>query len=193
LYFHHQKLKQNKLQKDIPSDIIKLIAKAETREKAFRMILSSYKERVYWLVRRIVIVHDDADDVVQNTFIKVWENLANYRGDANIYTWLYRIAVNEALAFLKKKKRQNLNLTDYGEVLTANLQSDVFFDGNDFQKKLQMALLRLPEQQRLVFNLKYFDEMKYKDMAKVLDRSEGALKANYHHAVKKIEDFVKNA
>ena len=180
------------MQKEESSDIIKLISKEETHEKAFRMILSSYKERVYWLVRRIVIVHDDADDVVQNTFIKVWENLAKYRGDANIYTWVYRIAVNEALAFLKKKTKQNLNLTDYGEVLASQLESDVFFDGNDFQKKLQQAILILPEQQRLVFNLKYYDEMKYKDMAKVLDRSEGALKANYHHAVKKIEDFVKN-
>lgn len=180
------------MQKEESSDIIKLIGKEETREKAFRMILSSYKERVYWLVRRIVISHDDADDVVQNAFIKVWENLAKYRGDANIYTWVYRIAVNEALAFLKKKKRQNLNLTDYGEVLVSNLESDVYFDGNDFQRKLQLALAKLPEQQRLVFNLKYFDEMKYKDMAKVLDRSEGALKANYHHAVKKIEVFVKS-
>ncbi len=180
------------MQQEQSSDIIKLISKEETRDKAFRMILSSYKERVYWTVRRIVIVHEDADDVVQNTFIKVWENLGKYRGDANIYTWVYRIAVNESLAFLKKKKRQSLNLTDYGEVLASNLESDVFFDGNDFQKKLQEALLTLPDQQRLVFNLKYFDEMKYKDMAKVLEKSEGALKANYHHAVKKVEDFIKN-
>ncbi len=180
------------MQQEQSSDIIKLIDREETREKAFRMILSSYKERVYWLVRRIVIVHDDADDVVQNTFIKIWENLSKYRGDSNIYTWVYRIAVNESLAFLKKKKKQDLSLSDYGEVLSSNLESDVFFDGNDFQEKLQQALLILPEQQRLVFNLKYFDEMKYKDMAKVLDKSEGALKANYHHAVKKIENFVKN-
>ena len=175
------------------SEILRLIARDETREKGFRLILSAYKTRLYWLIRRIVVVHEDADDVLQNTFIRIWESLHKYRGDSKIYTWIYRIAVNEALGFLKKKKRQNLSLSEYGEVLCAQLEADVYFEGDEFQLKLQKALLRLPEKQRLVFNLRYFEEMKYQDMAKVLDKSEGALKANYHHAVKKIEDFVKTS
>lgn len=180
------------MQKEEFSNILEQIGNPKTREKAFRYILSTYKERVYWIVRRIVILHDDADDVTQNTFIKVWENLGKYRGDANIYTWIYRIAVNESLAFIKKKKKSALNLSDYGEVLSNALESDVYFEGNDFQKKLQQAILTLPEQQSLVFNLKYFNEMKYKDISVVMGKSEGALKANYHHAVKRIEDFIKN-
>lgn len=174
------------------ADIINLINHSDTREEGFKLILSTYKERVYWMIRRIVISHEDTDDVLQNTLIKIWENLEKYRGDSEIYTWIYRIAINESFAFLKKKKRQSLGLTDYGEVLSNNLESDVYFDGTEFQLKLQKALLTLPEKQKLVFNLRYFDEMKYQDMAKVLEKSEGALKANYHHAVKKIEDFVKN-
>lgn len=162
------------------------------REIGFKWFLKTYKERLYWLIRRIVVIHEDADDVLQNTFIKVWQNLSDYRGDANIYTWAYRIAVNESLAFLKKKKRQTFGHIDYSEVLSQYLESDVYFDGSDFQKKLQKAILKLPEQQRIVFNLRYFDDMKYQDMAKILDRSEGGLKANYHHAVKKIEGFIKD-
>ena len=179
------------MQQDQASNIIQLIERPETRERAFRMILKMYKERIYWMVRRMVVVHDDADDVVQNAFIKVWENLSKYRGDANIYTWIYRIAVNESLLFLKKKKRMNTSSSDHNDLMLENMQSDVYFEGDEFQKKLQAAILQLPDKQRLVFNLKYFDEMKYKDMAKVLEKSEGALKANYHHAVKKIEEFIK--
>jgi len=179
------------LQQDQQTDIIRLIEQPETRERAFRLILKMYKVRVYWMVRRMVVVHDDADDVVQNAFIKVWENLSKYRGDANIYTWIYRIAVNESLMFLKKKKKMQTASADQNDLLLMNLESDVYFEGNAFERKLQKALLRLPDKQRLVFNLKYFEEMKYKDMAKVLDKSEGALKANYHHAVKKIEEFIK--
>lgn len=171
------------------SDIIPLIANANTREKAFSMIMSTYKERLYWLIRRMVIQHSDSDDVLQNTLIKIWQNLEKFRGDADLYTWLYRIAVNESLAFLNKKKKQNLSLNDFGEHLSEQLESDELFDGDELQKQLQKAILRLPDQQRLVFNMRYFEEMKYQDMAKVLDRSEGALKANYHHAVKKIEDY----
>lgn len=179
------------MQQKTSIDIISLLRDKNSQDRAFRLILSTYKERVYWVIRRIVIIHEDADDVVQNTFIKVWENLGKYRGDSNIYTWIYRIAINESLAFLKKKKRRSVSMTDFGDVLFNNLESDVYFDGNDFQKKLQKALLRLPEKQRLVFNLKYFEDMKYKDIAEVLGKSEGALKANYHHAVKKIEEFIR--
>lgn len=189
----YQRPKENILQLDQQSEILRLIRQDKTREKGFRLIMSTYKTRMYWLIRRIVIVHEDSDDVLQNTFIRIWENLPKYRGDSKIYTWIYRIAINEALAFLKKKKKQSLSLSDYGEVLSAQLEADVYFEGDEFQLKLQKALLLLPEKQRLVFNLRYFEEMKYQDMAKVLDKSEGALKANYHHAVKKIEDFVKTA
>ena len=173
------------------SEIIKLIQEQSTVELGFRYIVTQYKERLYWLIRRMVIHHSDAEDVMQNAFIKIWQNLEKFRGDAELYTWLYRIAVNESLAFLNKKKKQQFNLSDYGDVLSSQLESDSFFDGTEAQKLLQKAILTLPDQQRLVFNLRYFDEMKYQDMAKVLDRSEGALKANYHHAVKKVEDFCK--
>jgi RNA polymerase sigma-70 factor (ECF subfamily) len=178
------------LQQDQYSDIIHLSDRPESREKLFRIIIKSYKERIYWLVRRMLIVHEDTDDVVQNTFIKVWENLSKYRGDAHIYTWIYRIAVNESLLFLKKKKKFNTTSSDHNEHLLQHLESDVYFEGDEFQLKLQKALLLLPDKQRLVFNLKYFEEMKYKEMALVLNKSEGALKANYHHAVKKIEEFI---
>ena len=172
-------------------NILSFIKHEETFEKGFRLIVSAYKERLYWLIRRIVISHDDTDDVLQDTFVKIWQNLPKYRGDAGLYTWLYRIAVNESLGFLKKKKRLILGLSDYGEVLAQKLESDVYFNGDEFQLKLQKALLNLPDQQRLVFNLKYFEDMKYKDIAKILNKSEGGLKANYHHAVKKIEEFIK--
>lgn len=173
------------------SEIIKLIQDKATIERGFRYIVSQYKERLYWLIRRMVIHHNDAEDVMQNTFLKVWKNIDKYRGDAELYTWLYRIAVNESLAFLNQKKKQQFNLSDYGEVLSNQLESDTYFDGTEAQKHLQKAILKLPDQQRLVFNLRYYDEMKYQDMAKILDKSEGALKANYHHAVKKVEEYFK--
>lgn len=180
------------MQEHSQKDIQLLISKTETREKGFKLILNLYKEKVYWLVRRILIVHEDSDDVVQNTFIKVWQNLDKYRGDSEIYTWIYRIAINEAFAFLQKRKKQSLKLSDYGQILSEKLESDVYFDGTASQLKFQKALLKLPKKQRIVFNLRYFEEMKYQDMAVILDKSEGALKANYHHAVKKIEDYIKN-
>lgn len=173
------------------SEILELIQNKSTVELGFRYIVSQYKERLYWMIRRMVVHHNDAEDVMQNTFLKVWKNLDNYRGDAELYTWVYRIAVNESLAFLNQKKKQQFSLSDYGEVLSSQLESDTYFDGTEAQKQLQKAILTLPDQQRLVFNLRYFDEMKYQEMAKILDRSEGALKANYHHAVKKVEEYFK--
>ncbi len=185
------KVQNKNLQDKSSSEISKLIQEPQTKEVGFRYIVSQYKERLYWLIRRMVIHHVDAEDVMQNTFIKIWQNLEKFRGDADLYTWLYRIAVNESLAFLNKKKKQQFNLNDYGDVLSEQLESDSFFDGSEAQKLLQKAILTLPDQQRLVFNMRYFEEMKYQDMARILDRSEGALKANYHHAVKKVEDFCK--
>lgn len=159
-------------------------------EPAFRLILDKYQRKIYWHVRKIVISHDDADDVTQNTFVKVYYALSDFREDARLYTWMYRIATNEAISFLKKKKASLY--TDWESVshaLSESLTEDPYFNGNQIQLKLQQALLTLPEKQRIVFNMKYFDNMKYDEMSEILETSVGALKASYHHAVKKIEKF----
>ncbi len=172
-------------------EILGKFAQAETKEKAFSMLVQTYQERMYWHIRRMVINHDDADDVLQNTFVKVWRNLANFKGNSKLYTWLYRIATNESLTFLNKKKRTSatpLETEDYS--LSATLQSDPYFDGDEIQIKLQEAIDTLPSKQKQVFLLRYYDEMKYDEMSEVLDTSVGALKASYHHAVKKIEKFL---
>jgi RNA polymerase sigma factor, sigma-70 family len=163
-----------------------------TREKAFRQLVSSYKERLYWHIRKIVLNHDDADDVLQNTFIKVWNGIDSFRGDSGLFTWLYRIATNESITFLNQKKRKlTSSLTNETEFLVNNLESDPYFDGNHWQMLLQKAVAQLPEKQRIVFNMKYYDDIKYEDMSEILETSVGALKASYHHAVKKVEEFIK--
>ncbi len=164
-----------------------------TRNKAFNSILSKYQKRLYWHIRKMVIDHDDTDDILQNTFIKAWKNLEGFREDAQLYTWLYRIATNECLTFLNKKKNSNtifINEVEYG--LHEKIDSEKNYTGEEIQRKLQKAILTLPEKQRLVFNMKYFDAMKYEEMSAVLETSVGALKASYHHAVKKIEHFITN-
>lgn len=163
----------------------------DTKHYAFNLLVRKYQERLYWHVRKIVISHDDADDVIQNTFIKVWNALESFREDSQLYTWLYRIATNEALTFLKKKRTKFLlPLVDVEQTLSRTLESDPFFDGDETQLKLQKAILKLPEKQRIVFNMKYFEEMKYEEISEILGTSIGALKASYHHAVKKIEKFL---
>lgn len=163
----------------------------ETRNYAFNMLVRQYQKKVYWHIRRIVIDHDDANDVVQNVFIKVWKALDNFKGDSQLFTWLYRIATNESITFLKQKKSAlNISFDDVGNYLSNTLQDDGFFKGDEIQQKLQKAILTLPEKQRIVFNMKYYDEMKYEQMAEVLDTSVGALKASFHHAVKKIEEYL---
>ncbi len=172
-------------------EILGSFAKPETKEKAFSMLVQTYQERLYWHIRRMVVSHDDADDVLQNTFVKVWRNLANFQGNSKLYTWLYRIATNESLTFLNKKKRTSstpLETDDYD--LGATLTSDPYFDGDEIQIRLQEAIETLPAKQKQVFLLRYYDEMKYDEMSEVLDTSVGALKASYHHAVKKIEKFL---
>ena len=172
-------------------DLIKLYKEGSNPNYAFNLLVEKYKERLYWLIRKIVIAHDDTDDVLQNTFIKVWNGLNNFRGESKLYTWLYRIATNESLAFLKKKRtRFFLPIVDVEGKLFESLECDSYFSGNDAQLQLQKALLKLPEKQRIVFNLRYFEEMKYEDMSEVLNTSVGALKASYHHAVKKIEKYL---
>lgn len=160
-------------------------------EIAFNQLLIKYQERLYWHIRKIVISHEDADDVLQNTLIKIWRSLPEFRSDSKIYTWLYRIATNESLTFLKKKKRRPFSaFTDVEHLLSEQLESDSHFSGDEIQMKLQKAILKLPQKQRIVFNMKYFDEMKYEEMSEVLNTSVGALKASYHHAVKKIESML---
>lgn len=164
-----------------------------TRESAFTRIVKKYQEKLYWHIRRMVIEHEDANDVLQNMFIKVWKNLDNFREDSQLYTWLYRIATNESLTFIEQqKKRTSVSLSDEESHLANKIQADKHFDGNKLEWKLQLAIQKLPEKQRAVFNLRYFEEMPYEEMSRVLETSEGALKASYHHAVKKIEDFILN-
>lgn len=164
-----------------------------TREAGYTRIIKKYQEKLYWHIRRMVVEHEDANDVLQNMFIKVWNGLENFREDSQLYTWLYRIATNESLSFIEqKKKRSAVSLSDVESGLSNRIRADKDFDANKLEWKLQLAIQQLPEKQRIVFNLRYYDEMPYEQMSKVLETSEGALKASYHHAVKKIEDFILN-
>jgi RNA polymerase sigma-70 factor (ECF subfamily) len=164
-----------------------------TKEKAFTTIIKKYQEKLYWHVRRMVIEHEDANDVLQNVFVRVWNGLENFREDSQLYTWLYRIATNECLTYIEQqKKRAAVALDEVESGLSNKIKADSHFDANRLEWKLQLAIQRLPEKQRIVFNLRYYDEMPYEEMGRILDTSEGALKASYHHAVKKIEDYIKN-
>ncbi|MBN8859421.1 MAG: RNA polymerase sigma factor [Sphingobacteriales bacterium] len=164
-----------------------------TKEKAFTAIIKKYQEKLYWHIRRLVVQHEDANDVLQNVFIKVWNGLENFREDSQLYTWLYRIATNESLTFIEQQKRKSaISIDNEENPVALKLRAEKDFDPAKAEWKLQMAMQELPEKQRLVFNLRYFDEMPYEEMSRVLDTSEGALKASYHHAVKKIEDFILN-
>jgi len=163
------------------------------KEKAFTAIIKKYQERLYWHIRRMVVEHEDANDILQNMFIKVWNSLGNFREDSQLYTWLYRIATNESLTFLEQQKRRSaVSLSDVESNLSNKIKADENFDANKLEWKLQLAMQKLPEKQRVVFNLRYYDEMPYEEMSRILDTSEGALKASYHHAAKKIEDFILN-
>src|SRR5689334_3983204 len=164
-----------------------------TKEKAYTAIIKKYQEKLYWHIRRMVVDHDDANDVLQNVLIRVWKGLENFREDSQLYTWLYRIATNESLTFLEQQKKRHSVPIDEGEsALSERIRADEHFDANKLEWKLQLAIQQLPEKQRIVFNLRYYDEMPYEEMSRVLDTSEGALKASYHHAVKKIEDYILN-
>ena len=163
------------------------------KTKAFNEIVKQYQERLYWHIRKIVIRHEDADDVLQSSFMKVWRYLDNFEGKSALYTWVYRIATNESINFLNQQKRkQTESFENYEHYLSQNLESDSYFSGDEIQRKLQQAILTLPEKQRIVFNMKYFDDLKYNEMSEILETSVGALKASYHHAVKKIEARLKN-
>jgi len=178
-----------------PDDKELLIQFAEpaTKERAFTAIIKKYQEKLYWHIRRMVVEHEDANDVLQNMFIKVWNALDNFREDSQLYTWMYRIATNESLTFLEQqKKRSTVSFSNEDNGLSNRLKADKNFDINKAEWKLQLAMQQLPDKQRAVFNLRYYDEMPYEEMSRVLETSEGALKASYHHAVKKIEDYMLN-
>jgi RNA polymerase sigma-70 factor, ECF subfamily len=179
------------------NDESKLIAdlKQESKkELAFERLVKLYQERLYHHIRKMVINHEDTDDILQNTFIKVWKGIDTFRGESSLYTWLYRIATNESITFLNSKKnRKFLPASDATDFLIDNLKTDPYFEGDEIQMKLQEAIIKLPEKQRIVFNMRYFDEVKYDDMSEILNTSVGALKASYHHAVKKIEQYLKSS
>lgn len=170
-----------------------LLLKNETsKEKGFRLLVEQYQERLYWHIRRMVVGHEDANDVIQNTFIKVFKSIHRFEGKSALYTWLYRIATNEAITFInKRKKKATADLDDEESNLTNQLEADEYFDGDRAEMLLQKSLAALPQKQRLVFQLRYFEELSYQEISEVLDTSVGALKASYHHAVKKIETYFK--
>ena len=173
------------------SDIIRLF-KAGQKEEAFNHVVKNYGERLYWHIRRLVLVHEDADDLLQNTFVKAWSGLESFRGDSGLYTWLYRIATNETLTFLNRQRITSaFSLSDEPERVGNMLRSDRNFDGDKLQITLQQAIASLPPKQRVVFNMRYYDEIPYEQISKVLGTSVGALKASYHHAYNKVLDYVK--
>lgn len=173
------------------SEFIQELLNPKTQNQAFEKLLIQYQKPLYNHIRTIVISHDDTDDVLQNTFLKVYQYLKTFKGESKLFSWMYRIATNEALTFLKQKARKNgVSSETIQNKAIENLQSESYFDGNEIQIKLQKAIVILPEKQQLVFKMKYFDELKYEEISEILGTSVGALKASYHHAVKKIESFV---
>ena len=171
--------------------LLSLLKLDNSKELAFKTLVKRYKERLYWHIRKIVITHDDADDVLQNTFIKIFRNIDKFKGDSKLYTWMYRIATNESITFLNSKARRNqVSNETLNENALNSLVADVYFEGDEIQLKLQKAIAQLPRIQQLVFNMRYFDDIKYKDMSSILETSEGALKASYHIAVKKIKAYL---
>ncbi|TVZ27721.1 RNA polymerase sigma-70 factor (ECF subfamily) [Gillisia sp. Hel_I_86] len=172
--------------------LIKRLQDPNTLKNSFGELVTLYKQRLYWHIRNMVKDHQDTDDILQNTFIKIFKNIQNFKGDSQLYSWMYRIATNESLTFLNNKaKRLHINSEELQNKLIENLESDAYFDGDQIQLKLQKAIAILPEKQQLVFNMKYFQELKYREISYILGTSEGALKASYHIAVKKIEEYLK--
>lgn len=172
-------------------DIIQYLSTPETCRKGFELLVQTYSKPLYWKIRRIVLVHEDADDVLQNTFLKIWSNLSQFRGKSSLSTWIYRIAINESLDFIRHQKGASEISTDEKDTIANKLLSDAYFDGDETEALLRQAIAQLPEVQRTVFNLRYYDNMKYSEISRLLNTSEGSLKASYHLAVKKITDFFK--
>ena len=176
----------------VEETLVQELKSKNTQAHAFEVLVSTYKERLYWQIRGIVLNHDDADDVLQNTFIKIFKNIHGFKGESQLFSWMYRIATNEALSFIKQRARmQGITDVDYQEKLITSLHADVYFGGDEIQLKLQQAIATLPEKQKLVFNMKYFQELKYEEISDILETSVGGLKASYHLAVKKVEQYLK--
>lgn len=179
------------MQQYTEEEIVEQLRNPDRQRSAFAWVVKTYREKLYWQIRKMVLCHEDANDLLQNTFLKAWTSIDNFRGEARLSTWLYKIAINECITFLNRlRNMNNVSIDDTDVFLLERLKGDEYFDGDEAQLKLQRAILTLPEKQRLVFNMKYFDEMKYEEMSEVSGTSVGALKASYHHAVKKVEDFL---
>lgn len=175
-------------------DILQLLRNPDTQRQGFAKVVEEYSERLYWQIRKMVYSHEDANDILQDVFIKSWLNIEKFRGDAKLSTWLYKIAINESITFINRSKAKlNLSIDDSDSFLLNKLEGDEYFDGDKAQLLLQQAVVRLPEKQRLVFQMKYFNELKYDEISEILGTSVGALKASYHHAVKKVESFLKES
>lgn len=173
-------------------DIINNLQKGVKTDESFQALISEHKVRLYWHIRTLVKIHEDADDVLQNTFIKVYKNIKSFKGDSKLFSWMYRIATNESITFLNKKaKKMKLSDQELNDYLIESLESDVYFEGDQIQLQLQKAIEKLPQQQKLVFNMRYFEELPYEEMSEILGSSVGALKSNYHHARKKVEKILK--
>ena len=183
------------LTEELTDDVLLASFKTEsTREQAFTQLVRKYQERLYWHIRRMVVEHEDTNDILQNVFIKIWKNLADFRQESNLYTWMYRIATNETLSWIDvQKRRASVSLSENEDLFADKLEAQKGFDAGKIEWKLQKAIQALPEKQRVVFSLRYYDEMPYEKMAEVLDTSVGALKASYHHAVKKVEAYLTNS
>ncbi|MEW7277385.1 RNA polymerase sigma factor [Aquimarina sp. 2201CG1-2-11] len=173
-------------------DLLRALQSNSEINTAFAKLVSLYKERLYWHVRNMVKNHNDTDDILQNVFIKVYKNISKFKGESKLYSWIYRIATNETITFLNQKaKKYNFSNEELSQHLIENLKADIYFEGDEIQLKLQKAISKLPQKQQQVFNMKYFQELKYKEISEILETSEGALKASYHHASKKIEEYLK--
>jgi RNA polymerase sigma-70 factor (ECF subfamily) len=180
------------MQKYTDQELMDMFRNEDSRNMSIHYLIKQYQVRLYWHIRKIVIDHDDTDDVLQNTFIKAWKGMANFKGEAKLYTWLFRIGTNEAISFLRTKRSNLTSIHPLEYHLSDTLSSDSFFEADEIQMKLQKAILTLPEKQRIVFNMRYYDETPYAEMAEILETSEGALKASYHIAAKKIEEILLN-
>ena len=173
------------------SILVAQLQEQHTRREAFSKVITQFQEQIYWQIRKIVMSHDDCNDVMQNTFLKAWNSLDSFRGESKLSTWLYRIAINESITFVnKQRKERQLSGDDPDSWLLDSVEADEYFDGDELQKTLQEAIVTLPEKQRLIFNMRYFDEMKYEEISEILGTSVGALKASYHIAAKKIEEYL---
>ncbi len=175
-------------------DLLTLFREEGRENYAFNLIVEKYSERLYWHIRKLTASHEDTNDILQNTFIKAWSALPQFREESRLYTWLYRIATNESLTFIKRAKlKAMLSLSDYSRQIENQLEADCYFDGDKTQALLRRAIMKLPEKQRAVFNLRYYEEMKYEDISEILDTSVGALKASYHHAFQKVQEYLKES